>query len=119
MHSAKSSAVRCPVTLTCRQGRCASRKTKRLAVPFAPVFIVVSLALARCRRHRQSCLADELRWALVEADDWTCRVRRLGVEVEHFLHSGDVLAIDRRHAPHLFLPRFDVLFVQSLPDSLV
>src|SRR5258705_6931986 len=85
----------------------------------ALVLVVVSLALSRTRRQGQPLLRNELSRALVETDDGTCWFRLLGIEVEHVLHPGDVLAIDCRHAPHLLLPGLDVLLMQPAPDSLV
>src|SRR6266446_8411649 len=85
----------------------------------ALVLVVVSLALSRARRQGQPLLRNELSRALVETDDGTCWFRLLGIEVEHVLHPGDVLAIDCRHAPHLLLPGLDVLLMQPAPDSLV
>jgi hypothetical protein len=74
--------------------------------PVALILTVVTLDLARRRRDRLADLADELGWALVETDDRALRVRLFGIEVEHILHAGDVLAIDlrkRRLRPAFFV----------------
>ena len=74
----------------------------------APVLAVVALDLPGLGRDRPAHLADELDWALVEADHWPLRVRRLGIEIEHVLHAGDVVGVDLRDAPHLPAPRLEI-----------
>src|SRR5580704_9134062 len=59
MQTAKSTAARLSLTLTLRQGRCASWKMNRLAV-LALVLAIVALDLARLGRDRLADLADEL-----------------------------------------------------------
>jgi len=108
MQTAKSAAVRRSVTLTLRQGRFASRKTNRLAVPLRR-FAVVALDLAGLGWDRSAHLADELDRALVEADHRPQRVRRLGIEIEHVLHAGNVIGVDLRDAPHLPAPGLEIV----------
>jgi sarcosine oxidase gamma subunit len=72
--------------------------------PIALILAVTALDLARLGRDRLADLADELSWALVETDHRALRIGLFGVEVEHVLHAGDVLAIDLRNAPHVFAP---------------
>src|SRR3954467_4864351 len=52
--------------------------------------------------------ADQLNGAFVEAHHRARRIGRRGVEIEHVLHTGDVRAIDLRHAPHLLAPGFEL-----------
>ena len=68
MHWAKSHAVRLSLTLTLRQGRCASRKDEQVDRAVAAVLAVVAFALAGFGRDRLPHLADQLGRALVEAD---------------------------------------------------
>ena len=79
----------------------------------APVLAVVALDLPRLGRDRPAHLADELDRALVEADHGPLRVRRLGVEIEHVLHAGDVVGVDLRDAPHLPAPRLEIVVGQA------
>lgn len=44
------------------------------------------------------------RWAFAVAHRWPSWVGRLGIEVEHVLHAGDVFAVDLQNAPHVFAP---------------
>ena len=43
---------------------------------------------------------------------------RRRVEAEHVLHAGDVLRVNLRHAPHLLLPRFEVVLRQPSSDRV-
>jgi hypothetical protein len=114
MQWAKSRAVRLSVTLTVRQGRCASRKTNRLAVPLRRY----SLELAGLGRDGLADLADQLGRALVEADDRSRRIGGLSVEIEHVLHAGDVGAIDLGDAPHVAAPRLEIVLRQAAAHRL-
>ena len=80
----------------------------------APVLAVVALDLPGLGRDRPAHLADELDRALVEADHRPLRVGRLGIEIEHVLHAGDVIGIDLRNAPHLPAPRLEIVLGQSV-----
>jgi hypothetical protein len=51
--------------------------------------------------------------ALVEADHRPLWVRRLGIEIEHILHAGDVIGVDLRDAPHLPAPRLEIVVGQT------
>src|SRR5665811_724793 len=117
MQVAKSSAARRSVTFTLRQGRCTSRKMNRLAVPLR-LYSVIAFELARLGRDRLPYLADELGRALVETDHRALRIGRFGIEVEHILHAGDVLAIDLRNAPHILTPRLEFVFGQAPTHGL-
>src|ERR1700722_18932686 len=108
MQRAKSSAVRRSVTLTLRQERWASTKTKRLTA-VAAILVVEALEPSGCGRDRLARFADELGGAFVEADHGPLRVRLLGIEVEHILHAGDVLGVDLGDAPHVLLPRLEMV----------
>jgi hypothetical protein len=79
----------------------------------APVLAVVALELPWLGRDRRADLADELGWALVEADHRTLRIGSLGVEVEHVFHAGDIGAIDLGNAPHVPAPRLEVVLRQA------
>ena len=114
MQAAKSSAARRSVTFTLRQGRFASRNTNRVRGPVALVFAVVALKLTRLGRDRLAHLADELDRALVEADHRPLWVGRLGVEIEHVLHAGDVIGVDLGNAPHLLAPRLEIVLGQAV-----
>ena len=78
----------------------------------APVLAVVALDLPGLGRDRLAHLADELDRALVEADHRPLRVGRLGIEIEHILHAGDVVGIDLGNAPHLLAPRLEIVLGQ-------
>ena len=84
----------------------------------APVFAVVALDLSGLGRDRSAHLADELDRALVEADHRPQRVRRLGIEIEHVLHAGDVIGVDLRDAPHLPAPGLEIVVDQASAHGL-
>ena len=79
----------------------------------ALVLAVVALEFARVGGDRGSHLADELGRALVEADDRVLRIGRLGLEIEHVLHAGDVLGVDLGDAPHVLAPGLEVVLGQT------
>jgi hypothetical protein len=60
----------------------------------AAVFVVITLDLAGIGRDRLADLADQLDRALVEADHRSRRIGRLGIEIEHVFHAGDIFAVD-------------------------
>ena len=78
----------------------------------ALVLAVVALELARLGRDWLANLADQLDRALVEADHRALGIGLFGIEVEHILHAGDILAIDLRNAPHVLAPRLEVVLGQ-------
>ena len=84
----------------------------------AHVLVVEPRRLPGLGRHRHARLADQLPRRLVEADDGSLRVRRLGVEVEDVLHARDELGVDLRDAPHLLLPRLQLLLREPATDRL-
>src|SRR5580658_2192259 len=84
----------------------------------ALILAVVALKLARRCRDRLAYLADELGWTLVETDHRALRIGLFGIESEHILHAGDVLAIDLRNAPHVPAPGLDVVFGQPSARGL-
>lgn len=45
------------------------------------------------------------------------RPRLLGIEVEHILHAGDVLGVDLGDAPHVLLPRLEMVLGQASADG--
>ena len=79
----------------------------------AAILVIVTFELARLGRDRLAHLADELDRAFVEADHRALRIGRFGIEVEHILHAGDVLAIDLRNAPHVLAPGLEVVVGQT------
>src|SRR3954469_7474291 len=60
----------------------------------AAVLVIVALALSGPGRDRLTLLADELDGGLVETNQRPGGIWRLGVEIEHVLHAGDVFAIE-------------------------
>jgi hypothetical protein len=81
--------------------------------PVAHVLVVALAQLARLRGHRHPRLADQLDRRLVEGHHGALGVGGLGVQVEHILHSRDVLAVDLRDAPHLLAPRLELVLRQA------
>jgi hypothetical protein len=69
----------------------AAEKQNKVVVPIlvcslrAPVLAIAALDLPRCGRNRLAHLADELDWALVEADHRAFRIGHFGVEIEHIV----------------------------------
>src|SRR5271157_5325744 len=84
----------------------------------AAIFVVEALEPSGCGRDRPARFADELGGAFVEADHRPLRVRLLGIEVEHILHPGDVLGVDLGDAPHVLLPRLEMVLGQASADGL-
>jgi hypothetical protein len=70
----------------------------------AEVLVIIALALSGLGRDRLTHLADELDGSLVEADQRPLGIRRLGIEIEHVLHAGDIFAVDVGSAPHVPSP---------------
>src|SRR5258705_11609086 len=87
--------------------------------PIATILAIVTFEPARRGRDWLTDLADELHGTFVEAHDRPLRIGRLGIEIKHVLHAGDVFAIDLRNAPHVFAPGFEVIFRQASPNRLV
>src|SRR5580704_4116792 len=110
MQAAKSTAVRLSVTFTLRQGRWTSTNTNRLAVPLRRYSQSYRSSWHRLGRDRRANLADELGRALVEANHWPARIGRLGIEIEHVLHPGNVFSVDLWNAPHVLAPRLQIVF---------
>ena len=75
----------------------------------AAVLAIVAFELAR---FGLADLADELDRALVEADHRPVGIGRLGIEVEHVFHAGDVFAVELGNAPHILAPRLEAVFGQ-------
>ena len=84
----------------------------------AAIFVIDARDLAGRSRDGLAHLANELKRALVQADHRARRIGRLGVEIEHVLHTGDVLAVDLRHAPHLLTPRLELVLGQAPAHGL-
>jgi hypothetical protein len=64
----------------------------------ALILAVVTFELAGCGWDRLTHLADELGRVLVETDQRAFGIGLFGVEIEHILHAGDILAVDLRNA---------------------
>src|SRR4249920_3977330 len=115
MQAAKSTAVRLSVTFTLRQGRWTSTNTNRLAVPL--------------RRYSQSYRSSwpglagigvrtsPMSWVGLSSKQTTGRfgsgIGRLGIEIEHVLHPGNVFSVDLWNAPHVLAPRLQIVFGQA------
>ena len=84
----------------------------------AAIFVIVALALSRLGRNRLTYLADQLDGGLVETDQRPLGIGRLGVEIEHVLHAGDVFAVDTGNAPHLPAPWLEVVIGQPAAHGL-
>jgi hypothetical protein len=84
----------------------------------AAILVIVALALSGLGRDRLAHLADQLDGGLVEADQRSGGIRRLGVEIEHVLHAGDVFAVDKGNAPHVPAPRLEVVLGQPAAHGL-
>src|SRR5271165_6643077 len=83
----------------------------------AAILVVEALEPSGCGRDRLARFADELGGAFVEADHGPLRVKLLGIEVEHILHAGDVLGVDLGDAPHVLLPRLEMVLGQASADG--
>src|SRR5208337_3956903 len=83
----------------------------------AAILVVEALEPSGCGRDRLARFADELGGAFVEADHRPLRVKLLGIEVEHILHAGDVLGVDLGDAPHVLLPRLEMVLGQASADG--
>jgi hypothetical protein len=57
------------------------------------MFAIIAFGLARRGRDRLAYLADQLDRAVIEANNRALGIGGFGVEVEHILIAGDVLAI--------------------------
>src|SRR3546814_7678225 len=79
----------------------------------AAILVVIALQPSRPGRDWLTCFADELNRALVEADHRALRIGVFRIEIEHILHAGNVLAVDRRHAPHLLAPGLELVLGQA------
>ena len=78
----------------------------------AAVLAIVTFELTRLGRDRLAHFADQLDRALVEANHRPLGIGRLGIEVEHVFHAGDILAVDPGNAPHIPAPGLEVVFPQ-------
>ena len=78
----------------------------------AAVLAIVTFELTRLGRDRLAHFADQLDRALVEANHRPLGIGRLGIEVEHVFHAGDIFAVDPGNAPHILAPGFETVFGQ-------
>jgi hypothetical protein len=104
------------VTLVYRRGWCASTATKILAVPFRRTHSRGARG-ARDRRQDGPDFANQLLRRFVHTDHSGAGARQRRVEAEHVLHARHVRGINLRHAPHLCLPRFEVILRQAAADG--
>src|SRR5690348_15687898 len=86
---------------------------KQINRAIAPILTVVASRLAGHSRDRLPHFADELGWALVEADHRPLRIRRFSVKIEYILHAGDIGAIHLRDAPHVLTPGLQLILCQA------
>jgi hypothetical protein len=110
--------VRRSVTFTRRQGAVGVEEDEQIDGAVATIFAVIALKLTRLGGDRLTNLADELGRALVEADHRSLGIGRLGIEVEHILHAGDVFPVDLGDAPHVFAPGLQMVLRQPSTDGL-
>src|SRR6266849_8173664 len=82
------------------------------------VLVVDACRLPWFRGDGHARLADKLARCLVEADHWAALVQSLSVKLKDVFHPGDELGVDLRDAPHLLLPRLQLLLRQPATDSL-
>lgn len=61
-------------------------------------------------------LSGELHRAFIEAHHRPLGVARLGVELEHILHTGSVFAVGLQNAPHVFAPGLGAIFAKRHSD---
>jgi hypothetical protein len=106
------------VTFTRRQGAVGVEEDEQIDGAVATIFAVIALKLTRLGGDRLTNLADELGRALVEADHRSLGIGRLGIEVEHILHAGDVFPVDLGDAPHVFAPGLQTVLRQPSTDGL-
>lgn len=76
--------------------------------PVATILVVNTLGLSWSCLDRWSGFADKLNRCLVKTDNRVERIGLFGIEVENIFHSGNVLGVHFRDAPHLLLPRLDL-----------
>src|SRR5205823_813988 len=81
--------------------------------PIPAVLVIKARYPSGLSRDAGARLGDQLLTLLIEVYDRASRVVRLGVQIEHVLHAGDVLSGDRRDAPLLLQPRLDPLFFST------
>jgi hypothetical protein len=77
------------------------------------VFTIIALRLGRPSGDRLAHLADQLCRTFVKANHRALRIRRFGVKIEHILHPRDIGAIDLRNAPHVPLPRLQIVLGEA------
>ena len=95
------------------------KKHEQIGCAIAAIFIIITLGLAGFCRDRLAHLADQLRRTFIEANHRMFRIGCFGVEIEHILHSCDVGAVHLRNAPHIALPRFQIVLGQMPAHRLV
>ena len=89
------------------------KKDEEIDGAVAAILVIEAFGPSRRRRDRVARFADELSGAFVEADHRPLRARLLGIQVEHVLHSGDVIRVDLRNAPHVLAPRLEHVLGQT------
>jgi hypothetical protein len=85
---------------------------ERIDGAVAAVLAIVTFELTRLGRDRLAHLPDQLDRALVEADNRPLGIGRLGIEVEHVFHDGDIFAVNPGNAPHIPAPGLETVFSQ-------
>ena len=88
-------------------------KDEEIDCPIAFIFAVIAFELSRLGRDRLTHFTDQLMRAFIEADDRSLGIMAFGVEVEHVLHPGDIVAIDLGNAPHVPTPGLEIVLFQA------
>ena len=75
----------------------------------APIFAVVALELPGLAGI--GWRTSPMSWIGLSSKQTTGRfgIGRLGIEIEHVLHAGDVFGIDLRNAPHVLAPGLEIV----------
>jgi len=89
----------------------AATAQKPFTHPTPFVGIVLPTRPPRCHRQRRVNIRHHRIWTLVKTDHRTLRVIRLGIHLQHRLHSPDKVRRHLRQTPLLLLPRLERVFL--------
>jgi hypothetical protein len=85
----------------------------------ALVLVVVARRLPRPHRDRRARLGDELLGCLIKTDEWSRRIMRARINLEHILHGRDKRRIGGGWDHPIFLQmRLDIVFFKARPTVL-
>ena len=87
---------------------------QNVADPFSYIFLMFFLGGPGLGWNWREDVVEQLAGPLVEAEAHHTRLGGLAVHVEHVLQVGQVVARDGADAPHLFQPRFELTFFNTL-----